>query len=90
MPTPYQITEATLDQMLTLTRVTSPAMRAALQDHFVRGLAQNEAAARQGVSPAQLNPVVRKIRYTIKPAFDAYADLVGASSSSQTHSGSQS
>ncbi|NHR07407.1 hypothetical protein HA052_19640 [Chromobacterium haemolyticum] len=83
MPRPYPITEASLDLMLTQTRVSSPGIRAALQDHFVRGLPQNEAAARHGVAPQQLNPVVRKIRSKIKPAFDAYADLVGAGGASQ-------
>ncbi|MDH0341996.1 hypothetical protein [Chromobacterium haemolyticum] len=62
--------------MLSQTRVTSEAMCRALHDHFVDGLLQSEAADRNGVARQQFNTQVVKIRTKVKPAFDAYADLV--------------
>ncbi|WP_226034354.1 hypothetical protein [Aquitalea palustris] len=79
MPTNYPFTAATLDIMLSQTRVTSEAMRRALHDHFVGGLLQSEAADRNRVARQQLNTQALNIRTKVKPAFDAYADLVGAS-----------
>lgn len=72
----YQITEQMLEQILSVTKITSESMRCALRDHFILGHPQSEVAERYGIKMQQIGPHIRRIRTKIKPAFDAYAKAV--------------
>lgn len=73
----YPITTESLDIMLRMSKVTSPAMKAALHDHLVSNMPKAAAAARNGVAKQQLGPAVRQLLEKVKPAFDDYAELFG-------------